>query len=128
MLTHLCLELLKNILCVLHDHLTNELANLFFERIFELIRALFINDALDRRPSYIIHILNTSSLINLKQLKAELKNSLILSHISFEWYLLEDGIDHGPVVFWSVGWCKGHVLEFDNTAGSSHDVILGINL
>jgi len=101
MLTHLCLELLKNILCVLHDHLTYKLANLLFERFFEVIRTFLINDALDRRSSYIVHIPDASGLVYLKQFKSELKNSLVFSHISFEWYLLEDGVYHLTIVLWS---------------------------
>ena len=126
MLAHVTLQLLKNILCMWHDHLINKLSDFLLKGIFDLISAPLIHDGLDRRPGDVVHVLNTHCLVGLKKFKGELQNGLVLGHIAFEWNLGEDGIDHGSVVVRFLG--QRHVLELNDSAGGSNDVVLGISL
>ena len=126
MLAHLTLVFLKNILCVLHDNLIDELANFLFECIFDFVCASLIHNHFKSSSSYVVHVLNTHCLITFIKLKTELQNSFIFSHVSFEWNLLENGVYHFSIVIWFLG--QRHVLELHNSAGGSHYIVLGIGL
>ena len=111
---------------MLHHNLINKLSNLLLKGVFDLIGAPLVNDGLDRRPGNVIHVLHTHCLIRLIELKRELEDGLVLGHVSFEWDLLEDGVDHGRIIVRLLG--KRHVLELHDSAGGSDDVVLGVGL